>query len=134
MRRSEDRGPGQTVIGMGVAMAAGVLGVLARPAGADPLLTYPLKIKGHGARVEVAVTEEEKRTGLMFRRSLGREQRDDLRLRERGPLGDVDEEHLCAAVRGVHRPQRTHSQYRGHAAPHRGHATRPPARPSTPWR
>ena len=50
---------------------AGILATLARPVGADPLLTYPLKIKGHSARVEVAVTEEEKRTGLMFRRSLG---------------------------------------------------------------
>jgi hypothetical protein len=71
MRRSEDRRPGQTVIGMGLAMAAGVLGVLVRPSGADPLLTYPLKIKSHSVRVEMAVTEEEKRTGLMFRRSLG---------------------------------------------------------------
>jgi uncharacterized membrane protein (UPF0127 family) len=56
---------------MGVAVAAGFLGMLAQPVGADPLLTYPLKIKGHTARVEVAVTEEEKRTGLMFRRTLG---------------------------------------------------------------
>jgi uncharacterized membrane protein (UPF0127 family) len=56
---------------MGAAMAAGVLGTLVRPVGADPLLTYPLKIKGHSARVEVAVTEEEKRSGFMFRRSLG---------------------------------------------------------------
>ena len=71
MHRSKDRGPGRTAVGMGVAIAAGVLGTLARPAGADPLLTYPLKIKGHSVRVEVAVTEEEKRTGLMFRRSLG---------------------------------------------------------------
>jgi hypothetical protein len=38
---------------------------------ADPLLTYPLKIKGHTLRAELARTEEEKRTGLMFRRQLG---------------------------------------------------------------
>ncbi len=71
MRRSRARGPGRTLVGMGVAIAAGVLGTFVRPAGADPLLTYPLKIKGHGVRVEMAATEEEKRTGLMFRRSLG---------------------------------------------------------------
>jgi uncharacterized membrane protein (UPF0127 family) len=39
-------------------------------AGADPLMTYPLKIKGHALRAELAKTDEEKRTGLMFRRSL----------------------------------------------------------------
>lgn len=38
---------------------------------ADPLMTYPLKIKGHPLRAELARTEEEKRTGLMFRKSLG---------------------------------------------------------------
>jgi len=38
---------------------------------ADPLLTYPLTIKGHTLRAELARTEEEKRTGLMFRRQLG---------------------------------------------------------------
>ncbi len=38
---------------------------------ADPLLTYPLKIKGHVLRAELARTEEEKRTGLMQRRRLG---------------------------------------------------------------
>jgi uncharacterized protein len=37
---------------------------------ADPLLTYPLKIRGHDLRVEVAHTEEARRQGLMFRRSL----------------------------------------------------------------
>jgi uncharacterized membrane protein (UPF0127 family) len=35
------------------------------------LLTYPLKIKGHALRAELARTEEEKRTGLMFRKQLG---------------------------------------------------------------
>jgi len=39
-------------------------------ADADPLLTYPLTIKGHTLRAEVARTEEEKRTGLMFRKQL----------------------------------------------------------------
>jgi uncharacterized protein len=34
---------------------------------ADPLLTYPMKIKGHAIRVEVANTPESRRTGLMFR-------------------------------------------------------------------
>lgn len=37
---------------------------------ADPLMTYPLKIKAHALRAELARTDEEKRTGLMFRRSL----------------------------------------------------------------
>jgi uncharacterized membrane protein (UPF0127 family) len=37
---------------------------------ADPLLTYPLKIKGHTIRVELANNEDARRTGLMFRRSL----------------------------------------------------------------
>lgn len=37
---------------------------------ADPLLTYPLKIKGHAIRVEVANTTDTRRTGLMFRDSL----------------------------------------------------------------
>jgi hypothetical protein len=38
---------------------------------ADPLLTYPLKIRNHTLRVEVADTEASRRTGLMFRRQLG---------------------------------------------------------------
>jgi len=37
---------------------------------ADPLLTYPLTIKGHTLRTELARTEDEKRTGLMFRKQL----------------------------------------------------------------
>lgn len=40
-------------------------------AAADPLLTYPLKIKKYTLRVEVADTEEARRTGLMFRKDLG---------------------------------------------------------------
>ena len=38
---------------------------------ADPLLTYPLRIKKHEIRVEVANTEESRRRGLMFRDRLG---------------------------------------------------------------
>ena len=38
---------------------------------ADPLLTYPLRIKNHEIRAEVANTEETRRRGLMFRDSLG---------------------------------------------------------------
>jgi hypothetical protein len=41
---------------------------------ADPLLTYPLKIKGHLIRVEVANTEDARRIGLMFRDALGENQ------------------------------------------------------------
>lgn len=44
--------------------------VLERNATADPLLTYPLKIRGHTLRVELANTEDARRRGLMFRRSL----------------------------------------------------------------
>ena len=36
----------------------------------DPLLTFPLKIKGHELRVELASTDEDRRTGLMHRRTL----------------------------------------------------------------
>src|SRR5258708_14736236 len=38
---------------------------------ADPLLTYPLRIKNHEIRAEVANTEESRRLGLMFRDRLG---------------------------------------------------------------
>lgn len=37
---------------------------------ADPLLTYPLTIKGQVLRAELARTEEEKRQGLMGRKHL----------------------------------------------------------------
>jgi uncharacterized membrane protein (UPF0127 family) len=37
---------------------------------ADPLVTYPLKIKGHTIRAELANTEQTRMTGLMFRTSL----------------------------------------------------------------
>jgi hypothetical protein len=37
---------------------------------ADPLLTYPLTIKGHAIRAEVANTPNTRSTGLMFRRSM----------------------------------------------------------------
>ena len=38
---------------------------------ADPLLTYPLRIKNHEIRAELANTEEGRRRGLMFRDRLG---------------------------------------------------------------
>ena len=38
---------------------------------ADPLLTYPLRIKNHEIRAELANTEEGRRHGLMFRDRLG---------------------------------------------------------------
>jgi uncharacterized membrane protein (UPF0127 family) len=50
--------------GLTLAMAAGSVC-------ADPLLTYPLKVKGHTLRVEVARSDEEKTRGLMFRKQLG---------------------------------------------------------------
>ena len=46
----------------------------AKGVAADPLLTYPLKINGHSIRAEVANSEEDRRTGLMFRKSLGENQ------------------------------------------------------------
>ena len=50
--------------------------VIAPPstAHADPLLTYPLKIKGHAIRVEAANTSQTRQTGLMFRNSLSENQ------------------------------------------------------------
>ncbi len=53
------------------ALGAWAIALHALPVASDPLLTYPLKIKGHALRAELASSEEEKRTGLMFRRSLG---------------------------------------------------------------
>ena len=38
---------------------------------ADPLLTYPLRIKHYEIRAEIANTEESRRRGLMFRDGLG---------------------------------------------------------------
>ena len=38
--------------------------------GADPLLTYPLKIRGHEIRAELAHTESSRRQGLMHRERL----------------------------------------------------------------
>ncbi len=40
-------------------------------AAADPLLTFPVRIKGHTLRVELADTPETRRVGLMNRRQLG---------------------------------------------------------------
>lgn len=46
---------------------AAMLAMIAVSAQADPLLTFPLRIKSHEIRVEVANTEESMRRGLMFR-------------------------------------------------------------------
>jgi len=59
--------PRRALVGLGLAAAVLLASGLAR---ADPLLTYPLKIKGHGLRAELANTEETRRTGLMHRRSM----------------------------------------------------------------
>lgn len=40
----------------------------------DPLLTFPLKIRGHALRVELADTDESRRIGLMYRRSMAENQ------------------------------------------------------------
>jgi hypothetical protein len=54
---------------------AGLAGlILGTPGRADPLFTFPLEIRGHTLRVEVASTEAERRLGLMHRRSLGEDQ------------------------------------------------------------
>ncbi len=42
----------------------------ALPARADPLITYPLRIKNHEIRAEVAGTEQDRLRGLMFREKL----------------------------------------------------------------
>jgi uncharacterized membrane protein (UPF0127 family) len=50
-----------------------VLGALLAAPGtvlADPLLTFPLEVRGHELRAELANTDETRRTGLMFRKSL----------------------------------------------------------------
>ncbi len=55
-----------------LAVLAALASILAIPnAGlADPLLTFPLRIRGHEVRAELANTDETRRTGLMFRKSL----------------------------------------------------------------
>jgi len=52
------------------ALIAIVIGSIAN-APADPLLTYPLRIKNHEIRAEIANTEESRRRRLMFRDRLG---------------------------------------------------------------
>lgn len=47
------------------------MALLLGSAQADPLLTYPLKVRNHEIRAEVANTEEGRRQGLMFRDRLG---------------------------------------------------------------
>lgn len=61
----------RALIGLGLAAA---LIPASGPGRADPLLTYPLKIKGHALRAELANTEETRRTGLMHRRSMAESQ------------------------------------------------------------
>ncbi|MCA3131316.1 MAG: DUF192 domain-containing protein [Rhodocyclaceae bacterium] len=61
--------PRRAVVAALVALLAGAANAVT-VARADPLLTYPLKIRGHELRVEVANNDETRRTGLMFRRSL----------------------------------------------------------------
>lgn len=63
--------PRRALIGLGLAAA---LLLAPGPASADPLLTFPLKIKGHGLRAELANSEESRRTGLMHRRSMAENQ------------------------------------------------------------
>lgn len=53
-----------------LALVAVIVSLVAHPAAADPLLTYPLKIKGHTVRAEVANTTDSRRLGLMFRDQL----------------------------------------------------------------
>ena len=50
-----------------IALCIGLTGT----APADPLLTYPLRIRNHEIRAEVANTEASRRRGLMFRDRLG---------------------------------------------------------------
>lgn len=52
---------------------------------ADPLMTYPLRIGKHSLRAEVALTQEERQTGLMNRQSLGE---------DRGMLFDFEQRGL----------------------------------------
>jgi uncharacterized protein len=52
----------------GLAWGAAVF--VARPTSADPLRTWPIRIRGHELAVELADTPEARRAGLMFRRSL----------------------------------------------------------------
>ena len=47
---------------------------------ADPLLTYPLKIRNHELRAEVANSEDSTAPGPDVPRPAGRERRDDLSL------------------------------------------------------
>jgi uncharacterized protein len=52
------------------ALIAILIVVAAQWAQADPLITYPLRIKKHEIRVEVADTEQSRLRGLMFRDKL----------------------------------------------------------------
>jgi len=52
------------------AAAAALALQLPGPTQGDPLLTYPLKIKGHTIKVEIANDEATRQSGLMFRDSM----------------------------------------------------------------
>ena len=61
-----------TTVRSALSLAVGLFLALtaAQAVRADPLLTYPLRIAGHGLRAELANTEETRLRGLMFRKSL----------------------------------------------------------------
>jgi uncharacterized membrane protein (UPF0127 family) len=50
-----------------------LLGAMVLPALADPLVTHILRIKNHEVRAEVAITEQARLRGLMFRDSLAQD-------------------------------------------------------------
>jgi len=66
---SRDGPPRRRIIGAVLAMAC----LAAGQAFADPLLTFPLSIRGHRIRDELADTPESRMTGLMGRRSLAQD-------------------------------------------------------------
>ncbi len=57
-----------------MALAGLAVLIVGLPGRADPLFTFPLEIRGHTLRVEVAGTEAERRLGLMHRRSMAENQ------------------------------------------------------------
>jgi hypothetical protein len=60
-----------TLVPYAAAAALAAAGLIAAmPSWSDPLVTYPLKIKGHPVRAELANTDQARMTGLMFRESL----------------------------------------------------------------
>jgi uncharacterized membrane protein (UPF0127 family) len=74
-RRSPATQPGDDQLRLAAAAVICALALQAPGAvWADPLLTYPLRIKGYVIRVEVANNEDARRTGLMFRDALAEHQ------------------------------------------------------------